>query len=116
MDTFLFLFACKYSTVIWKRNNYHFQNAQGRNNGRLKVIDGLLVNDMKECDIFTTNEGLQHTTEHDLMHISLLQVKLLYSNSTVWLIQKSRPVITFLVKSFKFQPSVQIMCYHYTCF
>lgn len=34
---------------------------------------------MRECDIFTTNKGLQHTTEHDLMHLNLLQVQLLYS-------------------------------------
>lgn len=35
---------------------------------------------MKNCDICTTNEGSQqHRTEHDLMHLSLLQVKLLYS-------------------------------------
>lgn len=67
--------------MIWERNNYHFQNTQGRNNGRLKVTDGQLLNDMKECDIFTTNEGLQHATEHDLMHLSLLQVKPLQAYS-----------------------------------
>lgn len=75
----LCLFACKYSTVMWRRNNYHLQKAQGRNNRRLTASVRLLVNDMKDRDIFTTNEDLRHTTEHDLMHLSLLQVKLLYS-------------------------------------
>lgn len=46
---------------------------------QLKVLVRLLVNDMKECDIITTNKGLRHTTEHDLMHLNLLQVQLLYS-------------------------------------
>ena len=52
---FLCLFACKYSTVIWKRNNYHFQNAQGPNNGQLKVSFRLLVYVMKESDTSTTH-------------------------------------------------------------
>lgn len=50
---------------------------RGWNNKQLKVR--LLVNDMKKCDICTTNKGAQHRTERDLMHLSLLQVKLLYS-------------------------------------